>query len=86
MSSEYATARANRRLANLADPVVMLEVEGQRKWPTTVKEYAEMMDPSVPDHSRVEFTNRGDRKVVKYNFFKMTMGPQSLNFRSLSES
>ena len=39
-----------------------------------------MRDHSHPNNMRVAFTNTGDWKVVKYNFFKMTMGPQSLSF------
>ena len=30
----------------------------------------------------VRFTNKGDTDAVKYNFFKMTMGPQSFNWDS----
>ena len=43
-------------------------------------DYARMMDPNAPTAERVEFTMKGDRAVVKYNFFKMAFGRQGLDF------
>lgn len=75
--SEFAIALKNKRIANLTDPDVMAVVKS-RKWPTDVAAYGEMMDESLPDATRVDFTHKGDRAVVKYNFFKMTMSRDSL--------
>ena len=72
--------------------VVFRGVFRSRKWPpTTVAEYAQMMKytrRNEPDENEkhgliyskergVDFTSKGDRLVVKYNFFKMTFDPQA---------
>ena len=75
--SEFAIALANKRIVNLGDPAVQ-SVLHSRRWPKSVVEYADMMDESLPDETRIEFTHKGDRAVVKYNFFKMTMNKHSL--------
>jgi len=91
--AEFAVARYNGRIANLADPSVQA-VLNSRSWPDgsateSCRTYAAMMknttieemSTSQCDHSEltynpvlgVDFTNKGDRAAVKYNFFKMTL-------------
>ena len=92
-ASEFSIARFNARIANWSDAAVQQVVvsRGSVGWPESIAEYAEMMkytserdsekDGLVYDAERgVDFTNKGDRAVVLYNFFKMTMGPQSLDY------
>jgi len=71
--AEYSIAKYHGRIANATDAEVR-ETDRARAWPTTVDAYAEMMDESarVP----VNFTMKGDREAVKYNFFKMCIGLQ----------
>ena len=93
-ASEFSIALFNDRIANLNDPAVQQVVasRGSVGWPQSIAEYADMMkytcerdganDGLVYDPERgVDFTNKGDRAVVLYNFFKMTMGPQSLDYQ-----
>ena len=80
--AEFCIALYNQSIMNLNDQDVQ-RVRESRMWPTTVAEYADMMDENQPSTARVEFTNKGDRAAlaaVQYNFFKMTMGPQSLTW------
>ena len=80
-ASEFAIARKNNRIKNLNDPDVQ-RVLASRPWPETNDDYAEMMtytdSPSPPQglvyepSLAVDFTNKGDRDVVKYNFYKMS--------------
>ncbi|CAK0788078.1 unnamed protein product [Prorocentrum cordatum] len=77
------------RIINLGDPSVQRVLTQSRKWPTNVTEYAEMMkytlnSPTSAEQAEglkqdkslgVNFTAKGDRSFVKYNFFKFTMGP-----------
>ena len=69
--AEFSCALKNRRVINLTDPLVQ-KVQDWRRWPSTVDEYAAMMDENAP--RPVRFTNKGDDAVVLYNFFKMTIG------------
>ena len=63
----------------------MQEVLSSRRWPRDVAEYADMMSRTTEDRPEnaaenltfdpkfgVDFTDRGDRGAVEYNFFKMT--------------
>merc|ERR1711933_380620 len=74
---------------NMEDPDVKATLAA-RPWPETVKEYAKMMTLTTCEQSAgkedslqldkelgVDFTNRGDRAVVKYNFFKMSIDPKT---------
>ena len=78
--AEYSIARYNGRIANPDDEAVR-EVEQSRNlcggWPTSVAEYKAMMsdDAEFP----VYFTDKGDRSVVAYNFFKMSFGLGALD-------
>lgn len=79
-----------KRIKNYDDPSVQ-RVLKSRPWPTTVPEYAAMMKHTRRDDPEenaklglvfdpklgVDFTAKGDRLVVKYNFFKMTFDPQA---------
>eukprot|EP00966_Prymnesium_polylepis_P236234 5463329-Prymnesium_polylepis.2 len=50
-------------------------VERARPWPTSIEAYQDMMD----DETRpVKFTDKGDRNVVLYNFFKMAFSLEDL--------
>jgi len=79
--SEFSIALSNGLIANIDDPDVQDIVHG-RRWPKTVEQYADMMKyttVSPPDDGLihdpllgVDFTARGDRDVVRFNFFKMT--------------
>lgn len=77
------------RITNFDDPAVQ-HVLHSRCWPASVAEYAQMMRYTRRDDALeneklgltyhpslgVEFTSKGDRLAVKYNFFKMTFDPQ----------
>ena len=67
--AEFSVAHKNNRIVNLDDPEVK-EVLATRGWPSTVDEYAAMMDEDAK--RPVRFTSKGDRSVVLYNFYKMT--------------
>jgi len=67
--AEYSVARKNSTIINQNDKAVQ-HVESSRKWPTNVKEYAEMMDEGAPQP--VRFTKRGDREAVRFNYYKFT--------------
>jgi len=77
--AEFAIARKCDRIANLSNPAVQ-RVLACRRWPETVDDYAHMMSEDLPVDQRVEFTAKGDRAVVKYNFFKMAFGRAGLDF------
>merc|ERR1712083_783259 len=70
--AEFAVAKASGTIANLDDPDVQFLL-GARAWPTTVVEYAAMMDENgkLP----VFFTKKGDREAVRFNFYKFTHNP-----------
>jgi len=69
--AEFSCALKNGRIVNINDPLVV-EVLSSRSWPTTVEDYAVMMDEGAA--RPVHFTSKGDGIVVLYNFFKMTAG------------
>ena len=77
--AEYSIARFCGRIANRDDEAVR-EVEQSRRhcdgWPTSVAEYKAMMDED--SEFPVFFTDKGDRAVVAYNFFKMAFGLSAL--------
>ena len=88
--AEFAIASYCGIIKNLSDPDVAT-VLASREWPKDNASYAEMMrltgskevaaaDPELSHHPTmgVDFTNKGDRAAVKYNFFKMTMSKDSL--------
>ena len=60
--------RAAGRPANAANPAVQA-VERVREWPTTVDEYARMMDQDAA--LPVRFTQKGDRDVVCFLFYRV---------------
>ena len=60
---EYSIARCNGRIVNESDPDV-LQLEQLRSWPTSVEEYAEMMDEQA--ERPVHFTASGDREVCRH--------------------
>jgi hypothetical protein len=64
--AEFSVALKNNRIVNLQDPHVQ-QVLDMRRWPSTVGQYAAMMDGDA-----VRFTNKGDLTAVLYNFYKMT--------------
>ena len=64
--AEFSVALKNNRIVNLHDPHVQ-QVLYMRRWPSTVRQYAAMMDDDA-----VRFTNKGDLAAVLYNFYKMT--------------
>jgi hypothetical protein len=66
--AEYSIARLCGRIKNGGNPKVRA-IDAWRKWPETVSEYATMMEET--GEREVSFTCKGDREVVKYNFFKM---------------
>mmetsp|Transcript_24046 Transcript_24046/g.59669 ORF Transcript_24046/g.59669 Transcript_24046/m.59669 type:complete len:605 (-) Transcript_24046:72-1886(-) len=77
--AEFAVAYFNKRIKNLDDPAVR-DIIKSRKWPKTIDEYAEMMsDNAMP---KVEFTNKGDKSTVLYNFYKMTSRIKPYRYRS----
>ena len=96
-ASEFSIALYNNRIANLDDEAVqhVLKSRGATGWPQSIAEYSEMMrytcdtkpsDGLVHDATLgVDFTHKGDRAVVLYNFFKMTMGPQSFDYEAADE-
>jgi len=65
--AEYAVARHCGTIANPQSPAVK-RVEASRRWPETVREYAEMMDEHAPQP--IGFPKRGDRDAVRFNFYK----------------
>jgi len=67
--AEYAVARKCGTIANGSDENVV-KIEMARAWPSTVEEYAVMMDGKAS--SQVTFTKKGDRDAVRFNFFKYT--------------
>lgn len=79
--AEFAIARHNGTIANLDDPDVV-EVLRARDWPCTVAQYEEMLTNTLEANPAaglkhdpelgVDFTDKGDRDIVKYFFFKMT--------------
>ena len=76
-ASEYSIARSNGRICNRSDdprdPV--LHVESKRPWPDTPYEYVDMMKERWDGGElKVNFTKKGDRSVVAYNFFKSCFG------------
>lgn len=84
--AEFAIAKKAKRIINLSDPEVQ-RVLHARQWPETIEEYAQMMAHTTRreyagkngllyhETLGVDFTFRGDRDAVKYNFFKMTVNP-----------
>jgi len=68
---EYSVARFCGNIINCEDAAVRA-VESARSWPTSVEEYAQLMNPNA--EQSVRFTHKGDGLVVKYNFFKMCLG------------
>jgi hypothetical protein len=46
------------------------DVRNSRRWPETVKDFADMMDENVSNP--VKFTKKGDREAVRFNFYKFT--------------
>jgi len=67
--AEFAVARRNGTIANQDDEVAQ-RIEKARAWPTTVHEYARMMDEGATNP--VTFTKKGDREAVRFNFYKFT--------------
>jgi len=92
--AEFAVARYNGRIANMSDPAVQTVLKSRAWPSGGTAEscamYAEMMALScdMADEEKdglkydpakgVNFTNKGDRAAVKYNFFKMTMSKESI--------
>jgi len=68
--SEYAIARYCDTLENRGHPELQ-DVEKEQQWPTDVEGYAALMN----GENKVNFTSKGDRVVVQFNFFKMCLGP-----------
>ena len=92
--SEFGIALYCGTIANLNDPAVQRVLKSRKwptgNTAKSCRMYAEMMALSCdladdgkdglsydPDKG-VNFTNKGDRAAVKYNFFKMTMSKESL--------
>jgi len=69
--AEYSVARKNGTIAN-GHHAAVKEIEASRSWPTSVTEYADMMD--VKNATPVIFTRKGDRDVVRFNFYKYCYG------------
>ena len=70
--SEYSIARFTGRIVERLRPAELREIEASRRWPSSVSEYDEMMQPSA--HPRVSFTFNGDRDVVKFIFYRICFG------------
>ena len=83
--AEFSIALYCGIIRNLDDPDVA-EVLKSREWPNDNASYANMMrqtsrpevanaDAELTYHPEmgVDFTNKGDRAAVKYNFFKMAL-------------
>ena len=66
-TAEYTVARYCGTICNGNSPAVRA-VEEKRSWPTSVAEFAAMMDEEVEEP--VRFTKRGDRDAVRFNFWK----------------
>lgn len=86
--AEFSIALFCQTIKNLGDEDVK-RVRDSRQWPEDNRSYAEMMGrTTVRENARdglvfdpvkgVDFTSRGDRAVVQYNFFKMALGFSSL--------
>lgn len=92
--SEFSISLYTNRIANLKHPQVQSLLES-RKWPRTLEEYAEVLgltcspegeaDLKFDAAQGVHFTSKGDRTMVKYKFFKMTVSPQDMAL-TLSEN
>eukprot|EP00966_Prymnesium_polylepis_P327828 7383662-Prymnesium_polylepis.2 len=81
--AEFSVAYKNNRIINKDDPAVQ-EVIKSRKWPKDIHEYAAMMtDDALP---KVEFTDKGDRSTVLYNFYKMTTRIEPYRFKTRRSS
>ena len=72
--AEYAIARFNGRIVN-ADDEEVRKIEHAREWPASIEAYQAMMDDTARP---VRFTDKGDRNVVLYNFFKMAFSLKNL--------
>jgi len=65
--AEYSVARKSNTIANPKSRAVR-RVENSQRWPETVKDYDTLMREN--SHNPVIFTKRGDREVVRFNFYK----------------
>ena len=97
--AEFAIARYNNRIVNLDDPVVQKVLKSRDwptgDAAKSCAMYEDMMKLSckMEDDGRdgmtydsengVNFTAKGDRAAVKYNFFKMTMSRESIDLKGV---